>query len=573
MTKSLNYLAAIKYLKEFNFSVIPVGHDKKPLLKWLEFQKRHATEDEVRSWFEKWPKANIGIITGMISNLCVFDTDDYEADKVFTLLLPEQVMCPIVATPRGGRHYYFQCPDDRITNKAMMKKEHMDFRGNGGYVVAAPSQNGNGKSYKFLPSAHLKDIPIPLIPQVLIDAFGLSGIGRNSINAVGIDVALSSSSFVLKGDATADSLISFEEGNRDESLFRVANHLTKGGMIDTSILKVLESIAKSWGEEDQTKWFNDKIKSAMQRKEHRDFSLTDDIGAIITATDGDFTATDVYNILQSATHATNCYKINKKSVGDIMRRFRDRGIIQKAGSRDGHYRRVDDIAEEIDFLYADITPLDVQYPLGIESLVNTMSKNIIIVAGASDAGKTAFLLRFVQMNMKNHKINYYSSEMGANELKSRLSKFDDCSLHDFAKYAKWKERVGNFSDVMNPDQINIIDFLEMHDDFYKVGAFIKEIFDKLNKGIAIIAIQKNAGNDYALGGQRSIEKARLYLSMDSGRMKIVKGKNWKDPDKNPHSRIAEFKIVQGCKFIPTSLWIPEAELEEDAKHRKGEEWK
>jgi len=51
--------------------------------------------------------------------------------------------------------------------------------------------------------------------------------------------------------------------------------------------------------------------------------------------------------------------------------------------------------------------------LWIERWVKTLPKNIIILAGEANAGKTALLLNFCSMNMGKFKINYFSSEMGA----------------------------------------------------------------------------------------------------------------------------------------------------------------
>ena len=48
-------------------------------MKWKEFQYRHPTEEEVADWWDKWPDANIGIVTGKISNLVVFDLDTEDA--------------------------------------------------------------------------------------------------------------------------------------------------------------------------------------------------------------------------------------------------------------------------------------------------------------------------------------------------------------------------------------------------------------------------------------------------------------------------------------------------------------
>ncbi len=89
--------------------------------------------------------------------------------------------------------------------------------------------------------------------------------------------------------------------------------------------------------------------------------------------------------------------------------------------------------------------------------------------------------------MDNHEVHYFSSEMGALELKDRFSKFDR-PLNSWK--VKFKERASNFADVIKPDAINIIDFLEVHDEFYKIGGLIKDIYDKLTTGIAVIAIRK-----------------------------------------------------------------------------------
>ena len=48
---------------------------KRAMIGWTPFQKRLPTEQEVSTWFGKWPDANIGIVTGEISNLVVFDLD------------------------------------------------------------------------------------------------------------------------------------------------------------------------------------------------------------------------------------------------------------------------------------------------------------------------------------------------------------------------------------------------------------------------------------------------------------------------------------------------------------------
>ena len=106
-------------------------------------------------------------------------------------------------------------------------------------------------------------------------------------------------------------------------------------------------------------------------------------------------------------------------------------------------------------------------------------------------------------------IRYFTSEMGPAELKSRLAYFDDTSTAEW-KGVHFYERTHDFAAVIDPDGLNIIDFLEVTEDFFLVGRFIRDIFDKLNKGVAIIAIQKDYGRELGRGAS-SVSYTHLTL--------------------------------------------------------------
>lgn len=348
---------------------------------------------------------------------------------------------------------------------------------------------------------------------------------------------------------------------------RIIKSLSIKRIIMYKSIEILRDIEENDTEELTAKWVEFAKTLDSKGIKHKEINLTHKIEQYIEATDGDFTATECYKWLQTAIGATKGYKteVNRRSVKDILIRLKKRGVIQKIGNKDGVYRQVDEEADEIDFESADDSTLDIRWPFEIEKFVDTYPKSISVIAGAPNAGKTAFLLNLVRLNIQKHKINYFSSEMGKIELKARLLKFG-LPLSEW-KRAIWKERAVNFADVIKPDEINIIDFLELHSDFFLVGQMIKDIFDKLNKGIAVIALQKNAGQDHGLGGYRSIEKARLYVAMDTGTVKIVKGKNWHDETKNPNGYQNGFKLVQGCKFIADG-WLSPDDIIDIEKERK-----
>ena len=67
--------------------------------------------------------------------------------------------------------------------------------------------------------------------------------------------------------------------------------------------------------------------------------------------------------------------------------------------------------------------------------------------------------------------------MAPTELKIRIMGFEDID-HNLWKGCKFWERANSFSDVIRPDTINIIDYLELDDVFYKVAGILREIHNK-----------------------------------------------------------------------------------------------
>jgi len=231
----------------------------------------------------------------------------------------------------------------------------------------------------------------------------------------------------------------------------------------------------------------------------------------------------------------------------VIKRLKDEGVIVAAGHQAGAYRLVIDEAPVIPWQTADEgQSLDLILPFGMHELVRILPKTIIVIAGAPDAGKSAWCFNFIRHNMAKHHITYFSSEMGEVELKSRLSKFTSLRPEQWTFEAR--ERSTNFADVIRPNGVNMIDYMEVSADFFLVGSWIRAIWEKLDQGIAIICLQKKRGVDHGRGGEITAEKARLYLSMDNGIIKIIKAKNWVDSEVNPNGMAWSFRLVQGCKF-------------------------
>jgi hypothetical protein len=219
----------------------------------------------------------------------------------------------------------------------------------------------------------------------------------------------------------------------------------------------------------------------------------------------------------------------------------------------GVYRKITQPVP-IDYTSATEEYVPLELPLGLGKLVQVTPASVIIVAGVPNAGKSAFLLNVLRYNMLKYEMDYFSSELNDTRFKIRLNCFEDVE----ETYIEWKfdayELNSDYKFFVHPDRITIIDYLEVYDEFYKVSKYINDVFRVLKKGVALIAIQKNAATQYGIGGTRSSEKAHLYLTLDNNILTIVKAKDWKTHTVNPNNMAIEFKLVQGSRFIPVGDW-------------------
>lgn len=155
-----------------NWSIIPIRpEDKRPLIRWENYQRRRADEAEVRGWFQAWPDAGIGIVTGTISGLVVLDIDvRHGGDVTLDRLELEHGRLPTtveVRTGGGGRHLYFAHPGVLIRNKVGLAPG-IDVRGDGGYVVAPPSMHASGTRYAWAEGRTPATTAIAPLPEWVI---------------------------------------------------------------------------------------------------------------------------------------------------------------------------------------------------------------------------------------------------------------------------------------------------------------------------------------------------------------------------------------------------------------------
>jgi len=136
--------AALVYASK-GWHVLPIKtKGKEPL---SENGLKDATTDsaQIRTWFTKWPDANIGVACEK-SGFLVIDEDPRNGGNLNDL--PQKP--PLTLTQKtggGGRHLFYKNPGGKFKAK-YPGVEGIDIKVNG-YVLVAPSVHPNGQPYRF----------------------------------------------------------------------------------------------------------------------------------------------------------------------------------------------------------------------------------------------------------------------------------------------------------------------------------------------------------------------------------------------------------------------------------------
>ncbi len=149
---------------------ILVNADKKPLVKWRDYQAKPPTSAELESW--PWPKAaGVAVLTGVgdgIPGVDVVDFDvghaDWPGDG------RELPTACVVKTPRGGLHYYVRHVEG-ARNSTGQLAAGVDTRAEGGYAIIPPTP---GYSFELgsLADAVKAPPPEPWLAEALLNPKG-----------------------------------------------------------------------------------------------------------------------------------------------------------------------------------------------------------------------------------------------------------------------------------------------------------------------------------------------------------------------------------------------------------------
>lgn len=137
--------AAIRYAN-LGIPIFPCVPGGKQPLTPNGFHDATSSARLVHAWWERTPDANIGLPTGVRTGVLVVDVDVHSGGSGFDGFerARSQGLADrwewLVRTPSGGVHAYYPARGQEEQRSWQVPSAHVDFRGDGGYVIVPPSR-------------------------------------------------------------------------------------------------------------------------------------------------------------------------------------------------------------------------------------------------------------------------------------------------------------------------------------------------------------------------------------------------------------------------------------------------
>jgi hypothetical protein len=219
--------AALSFAVDRGWDVFPAPPGEKKSYKSAKHSGgrnwgRTKDPEEIKYDWARWPKANIGIPTGIENGIFVVEADTVEAHNVDGIAalnaleaqyseLPDTLTA---ASPSGSLHFYFKHPggDVRIKNSASEIATGVDVRGDGGMVIAPPSVRGDGVYY------WITDLPIadppPWLLALVTQKVNGKGEGEHNVDATPGEAQADPQRIALALETIPNEDVGWEQWNR-----------------------------------------------------------------------------------------------------------------------------------------------------------------------------------------------------------------------------------------------------------------------------------------------------------------------------------------------------------------------
>jgi len=163
--------AAYRYI-DAGLAPIPIWPDRRKnphLSSTAEYTERLPTKAEWVRWAHRWPKANIGLITGYWRNLVALDFDTLEDYHAWHGLKGQTWT---VRTARGY-HVWFELAEDPGRSRMFVDGQGHEFllRAKGGYCISPPSIHHTGARYRT--ATKLPPLVIDSVEDILLGEWAI----------------------------------------------------------------------------------------------------------------------------------------------------------------------------------------------------------------------------------------------------------------------------------------------------------------------------------------------------------------------------------------------------------------
>ena len=238
--------AALRYAN-LGIPVFPCAPGGKQPLTSNGFHDATSVARIVHGWWQRTPEANIGLPTGSPAGVLVVDVDVHAAGSGFAAF--ERARAEgvgdawgwLVRTPSGGLHAYYPNVRDREQRSWQVPSAHVDFRGDGGYVIAPPSRNSVGgvmRSYEVIAVATHAAKPLDAVElrRFLEPPRPTGALPPPGMPATG-----------CRPDALARTVALTPEGGRNHALFWASCRMAENGLSHADAISWLMPAAQHAG--------------------------------------------------------------------------------------------------------------------------------------------------------------------------------------------------------------------------------------------------------------------------------------------------------------------------------------
>jgi Bifunctional DNA primase/polymerase, N-terminal len=233
-----NYSSHTKNCKEKSWG-------KAPIVPWKDYQDKLPTKEEITRWWDDYPIANVGLVTGQGSGIARIDVDgEWGRQELLGWSrgdLPKTWM--FKSSETGQTQYLYAWPATlpckSTASRGEGEHEELRLQGDGQQTVIPPSRHKSGSRYGWIPGHGPDDIPLAMAPQWLQERMGAKPKAKSKAPVARSGQSLELGDLGVGGDIKTLIREGVPTGQRSEALRRVERALVKGSYGGSEILEIL----------------------------------------------------------------------------------------------------------------------------------------------------------------------------------------------------------------------------------------------------------------------------------------------------------------------------------------------